>query len=91
VLATIDEETVAVFPSGLALELALTLPLMTGLTVARLDPGEVESSPVEVTAVITSRIGTSRVVDGILATVSPVAILINAKVILADGEVARSG
>jgi hypothetical protein len=90
VLTTVNEETVAVDPSGLALELALALPLMTGLTVARLDPGEVESSPVEVTAVITSGIGASRVVDSVLATVSPVAVLINAEVVLADGEIARS-
>jgi len=90
VLTTVNEETIAVDPSGLALELTLTLPVMTGLTVARLDPGEVESSPVEVTAIITSGIRASRVVDSVLATVSPVAVLINAEVVLADGEIARS-
>jgi len=90
VLTTVNEETIAVDPSGLALELTLALPLMTRLTVAGLDPGEMESSPVEGTAVITSGIRASRVVDSVLATVSPIAVLVNAEVIFADREVARS-
>lgn len=88
VLATVSEETVAVNPARRALELALTSPVVTSLTVARRDVGEVESSEIEITAVE----GTlTLVVHGSLATVRPVAVKILTKSSIADGEVALRG
>jgi len=75
VFATSAEVSVAVEPARGALELALTGPVMTRLTIARLNPSEVIGLESIILHEGTAVEGTTTVVDGSLATVLPVASL----------------
>jgi len=90
-LATISEVLVAVNPAGFASELALTSPVIAGLTIARLNMGKVEAEHLqgshEGTAVVALA---TRVVEGGLATGTPVVVGVLAEIVLADAEVAAA-
>jgi len=98
-LATVVEITIAVFPTGLALELALASPVVTRLAVAVMHPRKVKCSKVEVSSatIEASRVRTRGsvrlggiVVQRPLATSLPLAVLVGAEERLADREIARA-
>jgi len=99
VLATVGEVEVAVLPTWSALELALTTPVVAGLTVAGAHPSEVELIELSLSHERTAIVGLiTRVVESSLATVGPVRISViaginavaNAEVALASRRVAEA-